>query len=64
MGEGCHKASGDPGPVCFCVPDIYLPKTWVAQFNKKWASQYAILHSGTDSHFMTANTTIDMYEAV
>ena len=57
-------ASGHPGPVCFCVPDGYLSKKWVKDFNRKWLGKYHILFSGGDSHFMTSDTTIHMYECL
>ena len=53
-------ANGTSGPVFACVPDGKLPEDTKRTYNAKYPGEFYVTTSGSSSHFMTADTTIEM----
>lgn len=51
-------ASGEIGPLGICVATGALPLSFIKSMNQEWYGHCFIFESGTESHFMTADTTI------
>ncbi len=50
--------NGETGPLGLCVSSGSLPQSFITTFNSDWYGSALIFESGTESHFMTADTTI------
>lgn len=50
--------NGEAGPLGMCVSSGSLPQSFITSFNSEWYGCALIFESGTESHFMTADTTI------
>ncbi|CAK9000257.1 Uncharacterized protein (Fragment), partial [Durusdinium trenchii] len=51
-------ASGEIGPLGICVANGALPQAFIEEVNEKWAGHVYVFQSMTESHFMTAETTL------
>ena len=51
-------ANGDIGPLGICVASGSLPLSYIREMNSQWAGHVFLFESGSDSHFMTADTTL------
>ena len=51
-------ANGDIGPLGICIPSGSVALSFLRDFNAEWAGHVYVFESGSESHFMTADTTI------
>lgn len=51
-------ASGELGPLGVCVASGAVPLSFIQDINKQWAGHIYVFESGSDSHFMNAETTL------
>lgn len=50
--------NGDLGPLAMCVSSGSLKRTFVSEINQCYHGSIYIFESGSESHFMTAETTL------
>lgn len=55
-------SDGSAGPVAFCVPEGAVKGDEILAFNRAHAGKYMLLTSGGKSHFMTADTLLQVFE--
>lgn len=51
-------ANGEIGPLGVCVASGAVPLSFIQEVNKQWAGHIFLFESGTESHFMNAETTL------
>ena len=51
-------ASGEIGPLGICVTTGSVPAAFIREMNEKWRPHVYIFESQTETHFMTADTTM------
>ena len=51
-------ADGTMGPLGVCVASGSLPLAWIQQMNSDYRGFVYIFESGTETHFMNAETTM------
>lgn len=54
--------NGELGPLGICVAQKGLAQQFIKEFNKEWYGHAYIFESGTESHFMNADTTIQYFQ--
>ena len=57
-------SDGSAGPICFCIPEGRLNASEIADFNKANVGRSYIVASGTKSHFMSADSLLQIFEQV
>ncbi|CAK9114704.1 Uncharacterized protein (Fragment), partial [Durusdinium trenchii] len=69
--KGCRKSltvltsswsDGTPGPIAFCCPDGALSVSEIQEFNASHVASAMVVPSGTNSHFMTSDTLLQVWE--
>lgn len=50
--------NGEIGPLGVCVASGALPVAWIRELNALWRPHVFVFESGTESHFMNADTTM------
>lgn len=55
-------SDGSAGPIAFTIPEGCAKQSDIVRFNEAYAGKAMILTSGTNSHFMTAQTLIQVLE--
>ena len=50
--------SGEVGPLGVCIPSGSVPLSFLRDFNSEWHGHVYIFESGSESHFMSSDTTI------
>ncbi len=52
---------GTRGPLAFCFRDGWMPSKVIKEINAENVGEVYCMHSQTDSHFMTAQTTLEVF---
>ena len=62
----CTSVWGDGtrGPLGICVPEGMLKASFIAGMNAKYVGKVYMFTSGSQSHFMNADTTVEFLEAL
>lgn len=55
-------SDGTPGPIAFCCPDGALSVSEIQEFNASHVASAMVVPSGTNSHFMTSDTLLQVWE--
>ena len=54
-------ANGEAGPMGLCISNGFISQADIIAINNKWPGQFFVMESGTESHFMTADTVVQFF---
>ena len=57
-------SDGTGGPICFSIPEGRMTHAQMTEWNKTHIGRSYVLSSGTKSHFMSADTLLQVFEQV
>ncbi len=55
-------SDGTRGPLCICFPEGKVSHELAERYNKIYEGEVLIISSKTDTHFMTGETTLELFQ--